>query len=110
LETDFISRVFVISVCIALASCAIPKTPEATGGSRADGTVKLSYEVNRFEKPIVQWDVAEQTATDKCRNWGYQSAEKFGGAESHCEGNGYGGCDTALVTMTYQCIGSLTSK
>jgi YecR-like lipoprotein len=103
----FVFRLLAVCVCIALTNCAAQKIPEATGGSRADGTVKLSYEVNRFEKPIVQWDGAEQTAIDKCRNWGYQNAEKFGGTESRCEGNGYSGCETSEVTMTYQCTGSL---
>jgi len=98
-----------VCVCIALTSCETQKIPEATGGSRADGTIKLSYDVNRFEKPIVQWDTAQQKAEDKCRNWGYQNAEKFGGAETHCVmPNGYGGCETTQVIMSYQCTGSLS--
>jgi hypothetical protein len=103
----FISRSFVICVCIALTSCETIKVPEPTSGSRADGTVKLSYEVQQFEKPIVQWDAAQAAAEQRCKAWGYQSAEKFGGQETHCNAfNGNGGCVDTFVTVQYQCTGT----
>lgn len=36
-----------------LTGCAAPKNWAATGGSRADGTIKLSYEYGMFENPQV---------------------------------------------------------
>jgi hypothetical protein len=104
----FISRLaLVICVCIALTSCETIKVPEPTSGSRADGTVKLSYEVHQFEKPIVQWDAAQAAAEQRCKAWGYQSAEKFGGQENHCNAfDGYGSCVDTFVTVQYQCTGA----
>jgi hypothetical protein len=106
----FLSSVlFVSSVCIGLASCATPtaKIPQATGGSRADGTIQMSYQFGRFEQPVVQWDLAQQTAQAKCRAWGYHSAEAFGGEQDHCQAvNGFGDCLSTLVTLAYQCTGS----
>jgi|TARA_B100002003_G_C13653215_1_gene332222 uncharacterized protein YceK len=94
-------------VLTALAGCASVKTLQATGGSRADGTVELSYTYGMFEKPQVQWDQGLITATERCKAWGYQGAEAFGGTTSECQSyNGYGNCVRWLVTVKYQCIGS----
>ena len=40
-----------LSAAVVLAGCATAKNWSATGGSRADATVKLSYEYWAFEKP-----------------------------------------------------------
>ena len=94
-------------VLTTLTGCASVKTLQATGGSRADGTVELSYEYGMFEKPQVQWDQGLVTATERCKAWGYQGAEAFGGTTSECQAyNGYGNCVRWLVTVKYQCIGS----
>ena len=90
-----------------LAGCTRVITLQATGGSRADGVVELSYEYGIFDKPQVQWEQGLVTATERCQAWGYQSAEAFGGATSHCQAyDSYGSCLRWLVTVKYQCIGS----
>lgn len=90
----------------ALSSCATNKVAEATGGSRADGTVELSFEYGMFEQPHVDWADAQTTAESRCHVWGYSGAEKFGGAVNHCEQVGaYGECARTLVTVRYQCTG-----
>jgi len=99
-----------ISISIALASCATPtvKIPQPIGGSRADGTIKMSYQVGRFEQPVVQWGIAQDAAAEKCKAWGYKNAEAFGGQQTQCQAvNGFGDCLSTLVTLTYQCTGSL---
>jgi hypothetical protein len=104
-------RIFAVTIFALLspilAGCAVDKYPEATGGSRSDGTVKLSYQVGQWEQPQVHMDTAQQTAIAKCNVWGYTGAEAFGGNETRCQAfNGYGTCTSAIVTMTYQCTGA----
>jgi len=99
----------VLSAVIAtvIAGCAVVKVPDATGGSKSDGTVDMSYEYGMFEKPQVQWDKALITARQRCQAWGYRDAEPFGRATEKCEAyNGYGNCVRQLVTRKYQCTGS----
>ena len=96
-----------VAIIISVAGCASIKVPQATGGSRADGIVELSYEYGMFEKPQVQWDQALITARQRCGAWGYQDAEAFGGTTSQCQAyTGYGNCIRFFVTAKYQCIGS----
>jgi len=102
-------KVLLISLFIAaiatLNGCASVKTLQATGGSRADGVIALSYEYGMFEKPQINWNQAQTTAATRCEAWGYQSAEAFGGSTSQCQArNGYGNCLRYLVTVKYQCL------
>jgi hypothetical protein len=90
-----------------VTGCATIEVPQATGGSRADGIIEMSYEYGMFERPQVQWDQALVTAKQRCNAWGYQNAEAFGASISQCQAyDGYGGCDRWLVTTKYQCIDS----
>jgi hypothetical protein len=89
-----------------VAGCATVKVPQATGGSRSDGVVDLSYEYGMFEKPQVDWGQAASVARERCAAWGYTDAQPFGGAKSECQAfNGYGNCVRQLVTVSYQCTG-----
>jgi hypothetical protein len=98
-----------VLMCAVLPSCTAIKYPQATGGSRADGIIKMSYQVGPWEKPDVQWGDAQQTSTARCKVWGYKSAEMFGGATTQCQAaNGYGDCVSTLVTVEYQCTGAPT--
>lgn len=93
-------------LAVVLTACAAPMVMQATGGSRADGTVDLSYEYTLFQKPVVDMTMATATASDRCRAWGYTNAEPFGGQINHCnQFNGYGNCLDMLVTVKYQCAG-----
>ena len=90
-----------------LSGCTSVKTLQATGGSRSDGVIELSYQYGMFEKPQVQWEQGLITATSRCEAWGYQGAEAFGGTTSQCQAyNGYGNCVRQHVTAKYQCLGS----
>ncbi len=92
---------------LSLSACATPETLQATGGSRADGTVNLSYEYGMFQKPVVDMNLALVTAQARCKAWGYTDAQAFGGQINHCQQfNGYGNCLNMLVTVTYQCTGA----
>jgi len=89
-----------------LAGCATDKILQATGGSRADGTVDLSYEYGMFERPTLHMQEALQTARERCRAWGYTDAQPFGGQKNLCQQSNEYGCIRTLVTVTYQCTGT----
>lgn len=98
-------RLTMLLVALATVGCASVKVPQATGGSRADGVVEMSYQFGMFESPRVNWGEAQSSAAARCRAWGYTTAEAFGGALNQCQStNGYGNCIQTLVTMKYQCI------
>ncbi|WP_422823678.1 YecR family lipoprotein [Vreelandella vilamensis] len=87
-----------------IAGCASPKTMQATGGSKSDGTVNMSYEFGPFESPQVDMRAAQRAATQRCQAWGYESANAFGGGLSQCVSPGSGMCKLTRVTHTYQCL------
>lgn len=87
-----------------LSGCVTQKVLQATGGSRSDGTVKMSYQVGLFEKAQVDMNQGAMLAAQRCRAWGYSDAEPFGGSTSVCQQrNAYGNCLDAIVTIEYQC-------
>lgn len=101
-------RVFiaVATAALALSGCATSKSWSATGGSRADATVRLSYEYGAFEKPQTSEVEALNLAVSRCKTWGYTGAEAFGGVTQQCNmPGGMGGCQRWLVTKEFQCTG-----
>jgi hypothetical protein len=103
----FVSRLAVaLSIAVLFSGCAVQKTMEATGGSRADGTVKLSYEFGMFQVPKIDMAQGTQAAARRCTSWGYTGAEPFGGQTKTCNGYGGGSCNSWLVTVEFQCTGT----
>ena len=98
--------VLLVPLSILLGSCTTNKSLVPTGGSKADGTVDLSYEFGMFEKPVIDMAAAQIAAKDRCSAWGYAAAEAFGGEKRQCQAfDGYGNCMRWFVTVTYQCTG-----
>ena len=90
-----------------LSGCAVQEQWAATGGSRADGTVALSYEYGEFQEPEVDDEQGVQLAASRCAVWGYTGSDPFGGVIRKCEAfGGYGNCLSWLVTKNYQCTGA----
>jgi YecR-like lipoprotein len=97
-------------ITLAIQGCAVEKQLIATGGSRADGTVKLSFEYGAFEIPKLDTSQAMAQAQQRCAAWGYTGADPFGGGIKRCTfGNAYG-CNRWLVTYEYQCTGNPAAK
>ena len=104
-------------LCLAItAGCAatrVNKQWAATGGSRSDATVELSYDYGPMEIPVVDDNQGIAMAIMRCQAWGYQSAAPFGGVTKVCSNTtsnmwGQVGCATYLVTKQYQCLGQGT--
>lgn len=90
---------------LVLTGCAVIKVPQPTGGSRADGTITLSYKYGNYDKPQIDWNQATQTASKRCQSWGYTGAEKFGGQTEQCVNRTDFGCSLMQVNIQYQCTG-----
>ena len=90
-----------------LLGCAVTKEYAATGGSRADGIIKLSYEQRRFEIPNINEQQGLNLARDRCKSWGYNDAQSFGGVIRTCNESGLSSCEQWLITKDYQCLGNL---
>lgn len=111
-----VKNVFLLAVVgCALLGCAKPVQKEwfAHDGSKADGTVKMAMTWNpNTEKPQSQQEQAQRVATEKCRAWGYESAEAFGSVVSRCTQQTYTGfgvtCIEMLAEMNFQCLGGAT--
>jgi hypothetical protein len=105
-------RLLVATLLLAfgVAGCASVKVLEATGGSRSDGTVELSYEYGSLEAPQVQYEQGLVTARERCAAWGYSDAEAFGGQKETCQLPGTYRCLRFFVTVTYQCISASDLK
>lgn len=89
-----------------LAGCGTTmKAMTATGGSKADGIVKMSYEIGMFQRVQVDMEASKREAAKRCAVWGYSGAEPFGGQVRQCTQRGTYDCNQWLVTMDYQCTG-----
>lgn len=98
-------KIIVLIPIITITGCATNIRPSATGGSKADGTVTMSYQYGGFQKPVIDWNQAAIDAANRCASWGYTGAEPFGGSTSQCVFNNGYGCNRWQVNMQYQCTG-----
>lgn len=103
-------KYLIVGLAIVISGCAVQKTLVPTGGSRADGTIELSYEYGEMEVPQIDIQQGAEAARQRCMAWGYSDAEAFGGQKSTCQQSGGFGCARTLVTIQYQCIGAKTPQ
>lgn len=78
----------------------------ASGGSRADGTVKLVAETRTGWRYLPSTNQADALAANRCKAWGYRGAEAFGGSTRSCISSNVKGCLIWENTRVYQCTGS----
>lgn len=93
-----------------LAGCAANVTPMATGGSRSDGVVEMSYEYSAYVTPNVNKAAGLSSAVKRCERWGYTGAEAFDAGMRTCTQPSAYGCNMWRVTTEYQCIHAADSK
>ena len=93
-------------VALLISGCAshVPMNWQATGGSRGDGTVKLSIQYGYNKIPQLDENQAVSLAAKRCAAWGYTGAEAFGGITTLCNRyDPYLGCIDNFLTKEYQC-------
>ena len=89
---------------IALSSgCAVQKSYGSSGGSKADGIVKMSYSYGGGDVPSVDPTEALGKAIKRCKVWGYTNAESFEYESKVCQASNQYGCVAWMVTKEYQC-------
>jgi S1-C subfamily serine protease len=99
------SLLAVLIFALLFYGSAVQKDLLITDGSRADGTLTLSYEYGAFEQPKLNMENAQQKIIDKCKAWGYSGADFFEAGERHCLSyDAYGGCNRWKVIHKAQCI------
>ena len=74
-----------------------------SGGDRAQGVVRVSYEYPEFHQPAVSDAQALQIAVNRCTGWGYKDAEPIDGQLRQCSNKNGSNCDLWMVTREYQC-------
>lgn len=103
-----LNSVLVILVCfLMLSGCAAIKDWSATLGSKADGVVRLSYEVSEMKQPVLNAQQTAGLATQRCKKLGYTGAEARGGVTTQCSSmTFFSGCSQWVLTREYQCTGA----
>ena len=99
-------RLVLFMALLLSGGCAVTVVPVATGGSRSDGIVRMSYVYSPITIPLVDQAAAIRNAARFCKNWGYDTAEPFDAGLTSCSQPSAFGCDMYLTTIEYQCIHS----
>jgi len=90
-----------------ITGCSTPtvtKYPLASGGSKNDGVIEVSYNYILFENYQVDSEHGKIEAIERCKLWGYSGAESFGGEKTECSFQPRSMCQGWKVTTTYQCL------
>lgn len=102
-------KMTVAAMCVLVGCVTVNKDLVATGGSRADGTVDLSYEQSAIETVKLDPSKGVITARERCVAWGYKDAAPFGGETRQCQVATQYGCSQWLATIRYQCLGDVAT-
>ena len=106
-----IAKAAAMAAAMVVVGCTVQKELVPVGGSRADGTVMMSYEVGVYEKAQVDYAAGQAAARQTCAGWGYSGAEPFGGRTERCIAvNGFGDCRRWRVNVPFQCTGAPASR
>ncbi len=106
---NFKKILFIVLFAAFIQGCAVQKILVPTGGSRSDGTVKMSYDLGALQVATVDQAQGMKSAKSRCAAWGYTGAEPFGGETRTCTSSSMGSCNMFHVTIEYQCTGTLPS-
>jgi hypothetical protein len=93
-------------IVAALTACAVQREFVPSGGSRADGTIKMSADFEPYEVPNFDERQTQTVAKQRCLAWGYSGAEAFGGTTKTCVNSSSGSCWLWRVSVEYQCTGA----
>ena len=86
-----------------LTGCVTSKEWAVSGGNRAEGVVRVSYEYPEFKQPALKDEQALKAAAGRCNGWGYDDAEPIAGQIRQCSNTDDGNCKLWTVTREYQC-------
>jgi len=95
-------RYLFAAIVFCLAGCTTYKLWNEAGSDSDLGTVKLSYEYRKYESPQVDERAGTQMARERCKDFGYPSAQRKG-EERECLSGTPENCSKWLVTREYRC-------
>jgi hypothetical protein len=110
-----LTLIFLAALLVGCSKTTVHKVPQATGGSKADGTIRLAYEELATENVVPDWTRAKKNALKRCQAWGYSRVEAFAGSLTQCTEVGQGllingavpgACARQIVYIDYQCLGT----
>ncbi len=96
-------RYLLAAAVVALAGCTFKKYPQPDGGDAVSGVVRLSYSLAPLQNGFFDEADAAHTAARQCRQWGYNSAARFGEPVQTCALYSGPLCMKETVTLEYQC-------
>ena len=95
-------RILFATLVLSLAGCTTYKLWNEAGSDSDLGTVNLSYEYRKFENPQVDERAGVQMARERCKDFGYPSAQRKG-EKRECLSGTPEDCAKWLVTREYRC-------
>jgi len=99
----------VFFLAASLSGCVtVPKSWQPIGGSKADGVVKIGYEILDVERTTTSEQQGLDTARSACSAWGYRNAQPFSLESRTCNiyygRHGNSACKSWIVSRQYQCL------
>jgi hypothetical protein len=91
------------ALLLTLTGCTTYKTWSVADSDRDTATVALFYEYRKFESPQVDERAGLEMARERCRDWGYPTAQRKG-EDRQCVGDELN-CSRWRVIREYRCTG-----
>ena len=85
-----------------LAGCTTYKLWSLGEGDSDNGVVRLTYEYRKFESPQVDERAGVEMARERCRDWGYNQAQRKG-ENRVCVSGDESNCGRWQVIREYRC-------
>jgi hypothetical protein len=96
------NRLLLIAALALASGCTTYKLWNEAGSDQDAGTVDLSYEYRKFESPQVDERAGTEMARERCKDWGYTSAQRKG-EDRKCLDGTPESCGKWLVVRQYRC-------
>ena len=96
------NRHMLITLIVLATGCTTYKLWNEAGSDQDAGTVDLSYEFRKYENPQVDELAGVQMARERCKDWGYSSAQRKG-EDRQCLDGTAEACNKWRVTRQYRC-------
>jgi len=91
-----------VAAATLLTACTTYKLWSVEDSDRDKGTVSLAYEYRKFESPQVDERAGVEMARERCRDWGYPSAQRKGEDRKCMDGDELS-CSRWRVIREYRC-------
>jgi hypothetical protein len=96
------NRLLLFAFIVFATGCTTYKLWNEAGSDQDSATVDLSYEYRKYESPQVDERAGVQMARDRCKDWGYSSAQRKG-EDRQCIDGTAEACNRWRVTRQYRC-------